>query len=108
MTPFETRETFAINVLKAKGVDLDSETFLSRFPFILDEFLGEDESPSATVIGLRERLSSAAFADGFRSRTEEAIKLFCSDRGDDSLREHFLRMIDDFLNYAIPRQRRSD
>lgn len=96
--------TYAIDLLKTKGMDFNSETFLGCFPlFILDDYLAEEGIRNDVVIALQERLTSAAFADEFRFRTEEAIELFCSDRGKDTHEAHFLRMIDDFLNYAIPR-----
>lgn len=96
--------TYAMGLLNLQGADLSSEAFLSRFPIFVLEELGENEvreDPRLTF--LRERLISAAFANQYCARTEEAITVFCSDQGDDTPHGHLFRMVDDFLNWAMPR-----
>ncbi|MGA3023429.1 MAG: hypothetical protein ABSF98_01530 [Bryobacteraceae bacterium] len=95
--------TYAMTLLSPENADPNSKAFLSRFPIFILEDLGEEVREDPRVTSLRERLAAAAFADEFRLRTQEAINIFCSDPGDDTLRGRFFRMVDDFLNYATPR-----
>jgi hypothetical protein len=95
---------YAMTLLSPENADLNSEAFLSRFPIFILEELGEEEvREEPRLTSLRERLTTAAFAEQFRLHTEEAINIFCPDYGNDTLPARFFRMIDDFLNYAIPR-----
>ena len=98
------RDTWAhvITLFRVEEVDPNSEAFLSRFPIFILEELGEEEHQDPTIVSLRERLARAAFADTFRARIEEAIAIFCSNPGSDTPQAHFYRMVDDFLNYAMP------
>ena len=89
----------AVQEFEAEGVDLNSDTFLARFPFI---FVKEFNKDSA-VVPIQEKLIAAAFSDEFRSRTEETIGIFYANHGGGTTQSYFLDMVDDFLNYTFPR-----
>ena len=85
---------------KAEGADPNSEAFLKRFPFVFVEEIN-GESPTADPI--REGLIKAAFSEQFRSRTQEVIDIFYANWSDGTPEYYFLNLINDFLNYALPR-----
>lgn len=89
----------AVEEFRAEGADIHSEAFLARFPFI---FIAECNQDPA-IGDLRERVLAAAFSDEFRARTEEAGRIFYADCTGGTTRSNFCSMIDDFLNYAVPR-----
>jgi len=82
-----------------EGADLNSGIFPARFPFIFVVELNED----GAVAPIRQKLLAAAFSDEFRSRTENAIKIFYANHGGGTVHSYLLDMVDDFLNYALPR-----
>ncbi len=83
----------------AEGANPNSEAFLARFPFVFVEEVDGD----LTVSPVRQRLIAAAFADGFRSRTQEAIDIFYANHSGGTPEDYLLDMVDDFLNYSLPR-----
>lgn len=89
----------AVQGFTAEGVDWNSEAFLSRFPFIFVEEI--EGGPIVSLIG--RELVAAAFSDEFRYRTEEAIDIFYANYAGGTKEHLCLDLIDDFLNYALPR-----
>jgi hypothetical protein len=85
---------------KNEGVDPNSEAFLARFPFVFVEGTN-GEGPTADPI--RESLVKAAFTEEFRSRTQEVINIFYANWSGGTPEYYFLNLINDFLNYALPR-----
>src|SRR5213078_1289548 len=90
---------YASQQFNAEGVDLNSVTFLARFPFIFVEEFNDDSA----VVPIREKLIAAAFCDEFRSETEQSLEIFYANHGGGTQQSYFLAMIDDFMNYALPR-----
>lgn len=94
---------YALGRFIAQNTDLNSVEFVSSFPiFILERFDIENENEDPDLASLRERLAEAALSEGFRPRTEQAIAMFADHTGE-ALDVLFLRMVDDFVNYALPR-----
>ncbi len=89
-----------VQQFKAEGADPNSEAFLARFPFVFVEGIN-GENPTADPI--RGSLVRAAFSGEFRSRTEEVIDIFYANHAGGTPEYYFLDLIDDFLNYALPR-----
>jgi len=85
---------------KTEGADPNSEAFLARFPFVFVEEIN-GEGPTADPI--RESLVKAAFSEEFRSRTQEVIDTFYANWSGGTQESYFLNLINDFLNYALPR-----
>jgi hypothetical protein len=88
-----------VHHFEASGEDLNSQKFLGAFP---RSFIGtfshspEDERKAQTVL-------EAAFSAEFRTRTEEALTAYYSDHAGGTPKTYFCDLVDDFLNYAIPR-----
>ena len=93
---------YVVKHSRLQRLDPHSAEFLAAFPmFILEEF--EQLPQDRNIDSLWKRLVDAAFADAFRVRTDEAIRIFGSDQAQDTLPVNFLRIVEDFLNYALPR-----
>ena len=85
---------------KDAGNDFNSHTFLEKFPNF--SYIGmfrhsEEEN------GAAEQIVRAAFASEFEMRTDEALKVYFSNTVGSTREDNFCEMVDDFLNYVIPR-----
>src|SRR5208282_1372188 len=89
-----------VEQFKAEGADPNSEAFLARFPFV---FVEEINGENLTADPIRGSLVRAAFSMEFRARTQEAIDIFYANHAGGTPEYYFLDLIDDFLNYALPR-----
>ncbi len=89
-----------VQQFKAEDADPNSEAFLARFPFV---FVEEIHGVTPTADPLRASLVKAAFSEEFRSRTQEVIDIFYANHAGGTPEYYFLDLVDDFLNYALPR-----
>lgn len=91
-----------VSSLSDEGTDVCSQPFLAEFPYAFIRFPPEEDA-EGYYAQVRELLRAAAFADGFRERTERSIQIFFQDHAGGTTESYFFKAIDDFLNYAIPR-----
>lgn len=85
---------------KDEGADQNSEAFLDRFPFVFMEDINGENSSADPI---RASLVKAAFSEEFRSRIKEAIDIFYGNWSGGTPEYYFLNLVNDFLNYALPR-----
>jgi hypothetical protein len=85
---------------KDAGNDFNSQTFLEKFPHFsyIGMFRHSEEDNRAA-----EEIVRAAFASEFDTRTDESLKVYFSNTVGSTREDNFCEMVDDFLNYVIPR-----
>jgi len=85
---------------KNGGSDFNSQTFLEKFPNFsyIGMFRDSEEDNRAA-----EQIMRAAFASEFEARTDESLKVYFSNTVGATREDNLCEMVDDFLNYVIPR-----
>jgi hypothetical protein len=71
----------------------NSEKFISSFPYW---FFRDDNKA-------QEKIATSALLPEFRREGEKAIEAYCSDSHGGNLEFYFSHLVEDFLNYVIPR-----
>jgi hypothetical protein len=79
---------------ETEGIDLNSATFLSDFSYT---FVGHDYPVR------RQRVLAAALAPAYRGVAEKAVEAAYSDSMGGTTDHNLCNMVDDFLNYVVPR-----
>lgn len=90
----------AVREFKNAGNDFNSQTFLEKFPNFsyIGMFRHSEEDDRAA-----EQIVRAAFASEFETWTDESLKVYFSNTVGSTREDNFYEMVDDFLNYVIPR-----
>jgi hypothetical protein len=90
----------AVREFKDADNDFNSQTFLEKFPNFsyIGMFRHSEEDNRAA-----EEIVRAAFASEFETRTDESLKVYFSNSVGSTREDNFCEMVDDFLNYVIPR-----
>lgn len=91
------RASFTDAVIR-RGSDPNSPEFLSSFPFAI---LIDDSDPETRR--WREELVEIGFDAGCKEITEKTIAICYADHGGGTPEIYFVDLIEDFLNFALPR-----
>jgi hypothetical protein len=75
------------------GKDFNSEEFVASFPY---SFFHDDDQ-------LRQMIADRALVPEHRQEAEKAIEAYYSDHAGGTLESYLVDLIEDFLNYVIPR-----
>ncbi len=88
-----------IQAFRDEGEDLNSEGFISNFPcgFLNPQLGSPIEKPH------RESIRASGFHPDFRARVEQALRVFYADDAGGNEEVYFYDLVDDFLNYVVPR-----